>query len=63
MASRQATVAGLAAEAGVEVVVERPAGEPRNREEAWLRAMFAYCDRHGLPVGTRVLRWLRSSGG
>ncbi len=58
LASRRATVADLAAEAGVEVRVERPTGDPRDREEAWLRAMFAYYDQHGLPVGTRVLRWL-----
>ncbi|MBA3780888.1 MAG: NAD(P)H-binding protein [Nocardioides sp.] len=55
LASRQATVAELAAEAGVDVVVERPTGEPSSREEAWLRAMFAYYDEHGLPVGTRTL--------
>jgi len=58
LASRQATVAELAAEAGVEVVVERPSGEPAGREDAWLRAMFDYYDRHGLPVGTHVLGWL-----
>jgi NAD(P)H dehydrogenase (quinone) len=58
LATRQATVAELAAEAGVDVVVERPTGEPVDPEEAWLRAMFAYYDRHGLPVGTRVLRML-----
>lgn len=63
LATRTATVAELAREAGVEVVVERPTGEPRDREEAWLRAMFAYYDDHGLPVGTHVLGWLlRSSG-
>ena len=55
LASRVATVAELAAEAGVDVLVERPTGEPRDREETWLRAMFAYYDAHGLPVGTRVL--------
>lgn len=58
LASRLATVADLAAEAGVGVVVERPVGEPRGREEAWLRAMFAYYDAYGLPVGTRPLRAL-----
>lgn len=58
LASVQATVAELAAAAGVGVVVERPTGEPHGREEAWLRAMFAYYDDHGLPVGTRVLRAL-----
>lgn len=58
LASVATTVAALAAEAGVEVVVERPSGEPSGRDEAWLRAMFAHYDAHGLPVGTRVLRWL-----
>ncbi len=58
LASRQATVAELAAETGVDVVVERPAGEPGSREEAWLWAMFDYYEEHGLPVGTRTLRML-----
>ncbi len=58
LATRQASVADLAAEAGVDVVVERPAGEPDGREEAWLRTMFDYYDQHGLPVGTHVLGWL-----
>ena len=58
LATRQATVAQLAAEAGVDVVVERPTGAPATREEEWLRAMFAYYDAHGLPVGTRVLSML-----
>ena len=58
LATRRATVAQLAREAGVEVVVERPTGEPRDREVAWLRAMFAYYDQHGLPVGTLPLRAL-----
>jgi uncharacterized protein YbjT (DUF2867 family) len=53
LASRVATTAGLAAEAGfratrVEATVEHP----------WLRAMFDYYDRHGLPVGTRPLSML-----
>jgi hypothetical protein len=55
LASVRASVADLAAAAGVEVVVQRPTGEPADREDAWLRAMFAYYDAHGLPVGTRVL--------
>ncbi|MBB6629084.1 NmrA family NAD(P)-binding protein [Nocardioides sp. KIGAM211] len=55
LASRQATVADLAAEAGVEVVVERPTGLPVDREDAVLRAMFAHYDDHGLLAGTRVL--------
>ena len=55
LASRQATVAELAAEAGVDGVVERPTGDPGDRQEEWLRAMFDYYDAHGLPAGTRVL--------
>lgn len=55
LASRQATVAELAAEAGVDVVVERPTGALDTREDALLRAMFDYYDDHGLLVGTRVL--------
>jgi len=58
LASVATTVAALAADAGVEVLVERPSGEPAGREEAWLRAMFSYYDAYGLPVGTRVLAWL-----
>ena len=50
LASRDATPAELAAENGhrarrVDAVAEHP----------WLRAMFAYYDRHGLPVGTGPL--------
>ena len=53
LASRQATVAELAAEAGV------PAERVEDTSEhPWLRAMFAYYDRHGLPVGTLPLRAL-----
>ena len=55
LASVRASVADLAAAAGVDVVVQRPTGEPADREDAWLRAMFAYYDAHGLPAGTRVL--------
>lgn len=58
LASVATTVAALAAGAGVEVVVERPSGDPVGQEEVWLRAMFAYYDAHGLPVGTKVLHWL-----
>jgi uncharacterized protein YbjT (DUF2867 family) len=49
LASRVATVAQLAAEAGVTArrSDERPGG--------WLGAMFDYYDRHGLPVGTRTM--------
>lgn len=50
LATRVTTVRELAAEAGVEVRrVPDPALHP------WLSAMFGYYDRHGLPVGTRVL--------
>lgn len=53
LASRQASVADLAAEAGVRAErIEDPATHP------WLTAMFAYYDRHGLPVGTLPLRAL-----
>ena len=62
LASRVATVAELAAEAGVDVVVERPTGRPGSREEALLRAMFDYYDQHGLPVGTLPLRALLALG-
>ncbi len=60
LASRSATVAELAAEAGVEVVVERSWDDQRlqPREREWLSAMFAYYDVHGLPVGTLTLRAL-----
>ena len=49
LATRVASVAGLAAEAGVTArrTEERPGG--------WLGAMFDYYDRHGLPVGTRTM--------
>jgi NAD(P)H dehydrogenase (quinone) len=56
LASRSASVAELAAEAGV--AARRVAFEPGDlppQEAAWLAAMFAYYDAHGLPVGTRVL--------
>jgi uncharacterized protein YbjT (DUF2867 family) len=52
LASRVATVAELAAEAGV------PATRTEERVEGWLGAMFAYYDRHGLPVGTRTMGML-----
>lgn len=53
LASRRATVAELAAERGVAAErVEDPGEHP------WLSAMFAYYDRHGLPVGTLPLRAL-----
>lgn len=50
LASRVATVRELADEAGVPV-----AQVPDPQVHPWLSAMFAYYDRHGLPVGTRVL--------
>ncbi|RCW45862.1 uncharacterized protein YbjT (DUF2867 family) [Halopolyspora algeriensis] len=54
LASRSATVAELAAEAGVTATrVPGPSGQG-----AWLDAMFAYYDRHGLPVGTRTMQAL-----
>jgi uncharacterized protein YbjT (DUF2867 family) len=49
LASRVATVAELAAEAGVS------AERTEERPDGWLGAMFAYYDRYGLPVGTRTL--------
>jgi uncharacterized protein YbjT (DUF2867 family) len=53
LASRVATVADLAAEAGVTAErIDDPGTHP------WLSAMFAYYDRHGLPVGTLPLRAL-----
>lgn len=53
LASRQATVAELAAEAGhLARRIENTAEHP------WLRAMFDYYDHHGLPVGTRTLTML-----
>ena len=49
LASRTATVAELAAEAGVTAI------RTDDRPDGWLGAMFAYYDAHGLPVGTRTL--------
>ncbi|KAB7743023.1 NAD(P)H-binding protein [Nostocoides sp. F2B08] len=61
LATRQASVADLAAEAGV--TAERvPDGGTMDglddRERTWLSAMFAYYDRYGLLVGLRPLRSL-----
>lgn len=53
LASRRASVAELAAEAGL--VAERC---PDPGTHPWLTAMFDYYDVHGLPVGTRVLAGL-----
>lgn len=50
LASRVATPAELAAEAGHRARRVEP-----DVDHAWLRAMFAYYDRHGLPVGTGPL--------
>jgi NAD(P)H dehydrogenase (quinone) len=52
LASRVATVAELAAEAGVR------ATRTDERPDGWLGAMFGYYDRHGLPVGTRTMAML-----
>ena len=65
LATRQATVAELAAEAGVRA--ERvsdcaPMDGLGDRERAWLGAMFDYYDRYGLPVGVRPLRALLAGG-
>ncbi len=47
---------------GREVPCERVATEEAaagdDREAAWLRAMFGYYDRHGLPAGPLPLRAL-----
>lgn len=60
LASRRATLAELAAAAGVgaERVEEWTGDGLDDREREWLRAMFAYYDAHGLPVGTLPLRAL-----
>jgi uncharacterized protein YbjT (DUF2867 family) len=58
LASRRATTAELAAEAGTTAErVDADAPHP------WLRAMFAYYDRHGLPAGTLTLRALLHEAG
>jgi uncharacterized protein YbjT (DUF2867 family) len=54
LASRQDTVAGVAGEAGLAATRVAPPADAH----PWLRAMFAYYDRHGLPAGTLVLRAL-----
>jgi NAD(P)H dehydrogenase (quinone) len=60
LATRIATVAELAAEAGVGAErIDDWTGEGlAEHERAWLRAMFDYYNRHGLPVGTLPLRAL-----
>ncbi len=57
LASRVATVAELATEAGV------PARRTDQRPDGWLGAMFAYYDHYGLPVGTRTLHALLAGPG
>ncbi|TKV57741.1 nmra family transcriptional regulator [Nakamurella flava] len=56
LATRQATVRELAAECGLTAQQV-----PNEVEHPWLRAMFDYYDRHGLPVGLGVLRHLLGS--
>lgn len=59
LASRSATVAVLAGEAGLRAVRTEFDGTGLDpREAEWLCAMFAYYDDHGLPVGTLPLRAL-----
>ncbi len=53
LASRDASIAELAAEAGTTAVRVEAAGAPQG-----LRTMFAYYDRHGLPAGTLGLKAL-----
>jgi len=57
LASRVATTAELAAEAGYHA---RRSKAPV--EHPWLRAMFDYYDHYGLPVGTRPLSMLLGRG-
>jgi uncharacterized protein YbjT (DUF2867 family) len=63
LASTVATVRELAARHGVTAArTDTWTGEGLDeRERSWLRAMFAYYDRHGLPVGTLPLRALLSA--
>ena len=57
LASRVGHRGELAAEAGV------TARRTDERPDGWLGAMFAYYDRHGLPVGTRTLALLLGRDG
>lgn len=65
LASRQASVAALAREAGTTAVRDTSLvpSVPGDREASWLRAMFDYYDRHGLLVGLLPLRALLGDGG
>jgi NAD(P)H dehydrogenase (quinone) len=56
LASRVATVAELAAEAGV------TAARTDVRPDGWLGAMFAHYDRYGFRVGTRTMDLLLGRG-
>jgi NAD(P)H dehydrogenase (quinone) len=60
LASRAASIVELAAEAGVRAErIDDWSGEGlEEHERAWLRSMFDYYDRHGLPVGTLPLQAL-----
>lgn len=58
LATRQASVADLASEAGVPAERDRasvPTDSLDRREREWLAAMFDYYDRYGLPVGVGTL--------
>ena len=65
LASRDASVAELAAEAGTTAErLDAWRGDGLDTREAdWLRAMFGYYDAHGLPVGTHTLHWLLTEAG
>jgi len=70
LASRRATVAELATEAGEDVVqveahdwFDRYGEPPDPRVREWMVAMFAYYDAHGLPVGELPLRALLAEEG
>ncbi|MGA8044840.1 MAG: NAD(P)H-binding protein [Dermatophilaceae bacterium] len=67
LATLQASVADLAAEAGVTAERDRDRARGQGdtlgeREQAWLSAMFDYYDRYGLPVGVGPLRSLLGVG-
>ena len=58
MLTRKRTRDGRAVYIGAERVDDWDGAGLDDRERAWLQAMFDYYDRHGLPVGTQVLRVL-----